>query len=272
MKRIYFLLLIFSYTKIFAQHNIDLTQFTDENGVLVANGNSGIAVKNFYSNGIFSKGKEITYGYRFYKNEDSLVCRVNGGQGKALRKDWVFSHMRDTMPQVIHWLTLKAIGNAVDSGRKNKIRLQENYYSKRYNLLAQDSAMAVENEANVWMQFFNDKLFAVSAFSPFPFAKFPLITGETWKWEQTMDDSWSDERFIVYHGPIDVKYQYRVVARTNMETKLGNLPCYVITSIASSRIGEAFLIAYYNTDYGFVLLEFHNIDGSELIIHIEKTK
>ena len=139
-------------------------------------------------------------------------------------------------------------------------------------MLASDSAIAVENEANVWTQFFRDKLFAVAAFSPYPFAKFPLTVGETWKWEQNMDDSWSDERFIVYHGPIDIKYQYRVVERTNLETKLGNLPCYVLTSIASSRIGEAFLISYYNTDYGFVLLEFHNIDGSELIIHIEKAK
>ena len=48
-----------------------------------------------------------------------------------------------------------------------------------------------------------------------------------------------------------------------LETDMGDLDCFVIESSAESRIGETALTAYFHPEYGFVRLNYTNIDGSK---------
>ena len=53
-------------------------------------------------------------------------------------------------------------------------------------------------------------------------------------------------------------------------TDFGLLPCYVITGNAVNQIGETSLTAYFNQNYGFILLKYTNIDRS--IITLKRIK
>jgi hypothetical protein len=44
----------------------------------------------------------------------------------------------------------------------------------------------------------------------------------------------------------------------------------IVKGKAKSRIGETELIAYFNPTYGFVKLDYKNIDGSRTVIELEK--
>ncbi|MFP3577738.1 hypothetical protein, partial [Brevibacillus sp. SIMBA_040] len=60
--------------------------------------------------------------------------------------------------------------------------------------------------------------------------------------------------------------------KKNISTKLGNLECFIINAKAKSRIGETELLSYFNPVFGFVRLEYKNIDGSKTILELEKVE
>ena len=87
-------------------------------------------------------------------------------------------------------------------------------------------------------------------------------------------DHWADERWKVWEGKIENEYEYEITDKRTLKTDLGEIECLVIESNAKSRIGETKLTAYFNPEYGFVKLDYTNIDGSktnlELTEHSEK--
>ena len=121
----------------------------------------------------------------------------------------------------------------------------------------------IENKANIWMHPPRDKYFEILELNPFPFIKAPYKIGNTWKWTLTIGDHWADGRWKLWTGKIQNEYKYEIVDLKTITTALGELDCFVINSVASSRIGTSKLKSYFNKIYGFVRLEYENIDGSK---------
>ena len=69
---------------------------------------------------------------------------------------------------------------------------------------------------------------------------------------------------------IENSYDYQIIEKKNILTNLGNIDCYIIKAIATSRIGETELVSYFNPEFGFVKLEYKNIDGTKTVLEIEK--
>ncbi|MDW9379143.1 hypothetical protein [Chryseobacterium sp. JV558] len=51
-----------------------------------------------------------------------------------------------------------------------------------------------------------------------------------------------------------------------------NLECYIVHAIANSRIGKTELISYFNPKFGFVKLEYTNIDNTKTVLELEKVE
>ena len=122
---------------------------------------------------------------------------------------------------------------------------------------------AIENEANVWIHPPRDKYFKILELNPFPYAKAPYEIGTKWTWNLGIVDHWADERWKVWEGQIENEYDYEITNKRTLKTGIGEIECFVIESNAKSRIGETKLTAYFNTEYGFVKLDYTNIDGSK---------
>ena len=61
---------------------------------------------------------------------------------------------------------------------------------------------------------------------------------------------------------------YTITGKTQLVTALGTLDCFITKSTAVNEYGEGHLTSYFNEQYGFVKLEYLNIDNSQLVIDL----
>lgn len=128
----------------------------------------------------------------------------------------------------------------------------------------------IENEKNIWIHPPRNDFFKILELNPYPYVKFPLKIGNQWNWELNFGDQWSDKRWLEWSGKNINKIKYSITKKVILKTELGNLKCYVIESKAVSKLGETRLISYFNKKYGFIKLEYYNIDGSQIILSLTK--
>ena len=125
---------------------------------------------------------------------------------------------------------------------------------------------AIENEANIWIHPPRDHYFKILELNPFPYIKAPYKIGTKWTWRLMIGNQWADDRWKTWEGNIDNKYEYEITDKVTLETNLCSLECFVIESKAVSRIGTTALKAYYHPKFGFVKLNYTNIDQSKTIL------
>ena len=112
--------------------------------------------------------------------------------------------------------------------------------------------------------------FKILEMNPFPYVKEPLKIGNSWTWKLKIGGYWSDKRWLAWKGLIENIYNYKITDKVLLQTKLGEIECLVISSNAISKLGETKLTSYFNNQFGFVKLDYTNIDCSKTIIELEK--
>jgi hypothetical protein len=128
----------------------------------------------------------------------------------------------------------------------------------------------VENKRNIWLHPPRTYSFKILELAPFPYVKSPYKKGHTWKWALTIGDVYADTNYATWKGQIQNKCKYKIVdTNVIIQTDFGDLPCYKIISVAKNPLGKTYLTSYFNLKYGFVRLEYVNINGSTLIIQLQ---
>lgn len=129
----------------------------------------------------------------------------------------------------------------------------------------------IENKKNVWLHPPRLFLFTILELNPFPFIQTPFMKGSSWKWNLDIGEYWGDERWRKWEGIIHNQCSY-VITEENVvtNTEIGNMNCFKIESTCNNEIGETFLVSYFNVFVGFVQLEYLNIDGTKMIIKLQK--
>jgi hypothetical protein len=141
------------------------------------------------------------------------------------------------------------------------------YLSNNNNILKKESTGIIENRKNTWIHPPRNFDFKILEINPFPFISFEE---DNWNWTLEIGDIWGSEKWKTWKGIINVNYKYKNIGKTKIMTKLGEVECTVTESEANSILGSTFLKSFYNEKYGFVKLEYTNIDNSKLIYEIEK--
>lgn len=216
-----------------------------------------------YDNEVLKVGRSFTYAFKHITKEGKELYFEKFRADGDLQ--WAF--VSADHPGAIKTLTIKVMpGNAMAETIPDYNQTNLKY------LLGDDSSYSisggVENDANIWIHPPRDLYFEILELNPFPYVKRPLKPGHSWTWKLSIGDSWSDSRWKVWEGTISNQYTYRIDSKQSIKTPLGQLECYIIKSKAESRIGDTYLLAYYNEDYGFVKLEYTNIDGSKTLLDI----
>lgn len=130
----------------------------------------------------------------------------------------------------------------------------------------------IENKMNVWLHPPRSDMFGMLEIAPFPFIRFPLAIGTVWSDSLEIGDHYSDHRWAKWEGSITNHTQRKITGKEIVSTAFGKLLCYVVKSRSVSSIGETSLTAFFNEKYGFVRMEYGNVDGSELILSLVKVK
>jgi hypothetical protein len=280
MKIIKYLPLLLLNFSCSAQTNLEKF-IIDDDGITVEKTDSTKQYDDVYNtnNIIYKVGKKFTYSY-FYQNikgEKFLIKRgkpVLQPEGYSTY-DWDFINIeKQDVETVTHLILKPSSGNPFgkDFPDYNQTAIGYEYLMKNGESLTMEITGVIENEMNIWMHPPRSNFFEILELNPFPYIKAPHKIGTEWNWKLNIGDHWSDKRWLEWKGRIENNYVYEIKEKINILTKLGNLECYVIHSKAKSSIGETELISYFNPKFGFVKLEYKNIDGTKTILELENVE
>lgn len=238
---------------------------------------------------IYKDGREFTYQFRYFNalgKEQYMKYVITP------KERFEISAVGDTLDSyVLNYpdFVLVDVFDASDSCTnqyKIKVKCQDRVFGADYDQTVEEfliwidgnykvSSLSgiVENERNLWMHPNRDLLFQVLELNPFPYIRYPIKKGKSWKWKLTIGSQWGDPRWKEWEGTIVNRYKYKITdLQCEVETPMGVLPCVKTESVARSRIGKTCLTSYYNDQYGFVRMENTNIDGSQLVVDLVEVK
>lgn len=127
----------------------------------------------------------------------------------------------------------------------------------------------IENRKNLWLHPPRTGLFGILELNPFPYIKQPIKVGAEWTWKLKFGDQWANKWWQLWKGENENEIHYKITGKTTIKTKLGVLKCYVVESEAKSALGSTKLVSYYHKDFGFVKLNYTNIDKSKLALELQ---
>lgn len=240
----------------------------NEAGISVEQFDSTNEDQNRYTknNSTFKEGVIFTYDFEHITPTKKKLLFTWDASVKDYMKSWKF-----VSSDSINEKTIDKVAITVRPGLEPMIKNNPDYNQTiiQYEYLIPigkapflSSSGVIENEDNIWMHPPRDKYFSILEINPFPFIKTPYEIGNEWTWTLNIGDGWSDKRWKTWEGQIENKYKYKITGMKNIKTNLGVIECFVIESTANSRIGETKLMAFFNPEYGFVQLNYTNIDGS----------
>ncbi len=231
-----------------------------EEGIFVEKFDSSITDENRYNfdNKIFKVGRKFIYDY-LYQDKDGQEFYFEGG-----RDGWNF-----VPKNTDRYYVVKSIEIEVMSGLKPMIDQIPEYNQTLLKFVCPPNtdytiSGVVENYRNVWMHPPREALFKILELNPFPFIQEPYEVGKSWDWELEISNEWGDPRWMSWEGVIKNIYQYEITDKRMMQTKLGELECFIIEASAKNELGKTSLNAAFNEEYGFVDMDFTNIDGSKM--------
>ena len=263
----------------FSQNNSDKFMI-DDDGITVEKPNKNEVFDKIYNsnNTIYKIGKTFTYSY-YYENLDGKKFHI--AKGEQIKKEnyyinnWKFVEIENQNEETLIKINLKPVEGNVFQGQiddYNQTGLAYEYIMNNDRPLTMEVTGAIENEMNVWIHPPRSSFFQILEINPFPYIKAPYKVGTKWNWKLEIGDNWSDKRWLEWKGRIENSYDYEIVDKKNISTKLGELECYIVNSTAKSRIGNTELVSYFNPIYGFVKLEYKNIDGTKTVLELEKVE
>lgn len=230
---------------------------------------TNIRDKNFFNvdNHIYKPGREFKFSYQIIKNGDTLMVSVDK-IGDPKTANWSFVKEKNADSFTIRYVSFKVLDGYGGLDHLfpdySQTIIQQNYYAAN-GLLFDGLTGIIENRRNVWLHPFRGKYFSVLEFSPFPYIKFPATSNTAWKWVlNDISDRWSDKRIIEYSGKQQANYEYKITGSELLNTPVGKLPCVVIEAVAKTSLGLTKLTSYFNQKFGFVELDYLNIDSSRI--------
>lgn len=234
--------------------------------------------ENYNTNNIiYTLGKQYIYSYYYQNVKDEKYLIKKGKEVKQPEGysifDWEFVELEKQDSETVNYLRLKPNpGNPFkdDDPDYNQTSISYEYIMNNNHSFGMEVTGGIENEINTWIHPPRSKFFKILELNPFPYIKSPYQIGNKWNWKLKIGDHWSDKRWLEWKGEIENDYEYEIIEKKNILTNLGNLECYVINAKAKSRIGKTELISYFNPNFGFVKLEYKNIDGTKTILELKK--
>ena len=242
----------------------------DDLGILVEKFDSIKVDENKYNtnNIVFKPGTSFKYAFEHLTAAgEQLYFKVNSDQ-----KSWDF-----VAKDITDSSTIKSVVIRVMDGNPMAQYIPDYNQTVIAYILLENAPFSmsgvIENEANVWVHPPRDHYFKILELNPFPYIKAPYTVGTEWAWNLKIGSKWGDQRWKTWDGNIDNTYHYKITNEVVIKTTFGALECLVIESTATSEIGTTELVGYYHPKYGFVKLNYTNIDGSKTnLVLTEHTK
>ena len=260
----------------------NIKQYTTvDDGITVEKADSLIKYDELYNanNKIYPIGKTFNYSY-YYQNTKGEKFLIKKGE-EIKHPEGYTSFGWDFIPiENQDSETITQIITKVTSGNPfkdflpdyNQTAISYDYVMANGTSYTMEVTGAIENEKNIWIHPPRSSFFQILELNPFPYIKAPYKIGTQWNWKLDIGDHWSDKRWLEWKGGIENYYDYKIIGKKTIATKLGDLICFIVQAKASSRIGNTELVSYFHPEFGFVKLEYKNIDNTQTVLELESVK
>lgn len=271
----FILLVLLVFLALFACKSLDknlddYSLMLDDDGIWVEQFDSTNVDESRYNhnNSIFKENISFVYSFKHLTKDNK---RLSFKYVDSI-SDWKFepySSQKDGLFEKVNITVTKGLGQILRAiPDYNQTVLSYSYLTHNDFAPFGSTSGVIENERNVWMHPPRDKYFKILELNPFPYIKAPYKIGNHWDWKLTIGDPWSDPRWMSWNGLVENTYDYEIIDKSRIKTALGNLNCFMIQSKATSRLGKTGLISYFHKKYGFVRLDYLNIDGSKTVLEL----
>ena len=244
-------------------------------GIFVEQFSQNYTEDNRYTqdNFTYTEGLTFTYTYRFYDKEGrEMLHQSTETAGIDHEKAWQFIPALRADEETVRAVQMTVLHGmqGIDQIKPeyNRTVVQYDYLTADGNARYTEVTGIVENEKNIWMHPPRSKLFRILELNPFPYIQAPYKIGAEWTWTQPIGAFWSDARWKEWKGAVTNTYNYKITDKKMVRTTFGILECYEVTAKAESELGETALTALFNQDYGFVQMNYTNIDGSKMAMEL----
>jgi hypothetical protein len=224
-------------------------------------------------NVIYRPGRNFVFDYHYENKAGTKYHIKRGSLIKDGIYDWDFTPLNNkdsnTVEQIVMTINPGLEPFIEDFPDYNETVISYFYKLTQGNLIASERTGLIENPHNICFHPPRTNLFKILKLNPYPYIKQPISVGINWTWKLTFGDYWADRRWKVWSGLKENKYKYKVSASQILKTPLGVLKCFVVESEATSDLGTTKLTSYFNNEFGFIKLDYLNIDGSKLIFELK---
>lgn len=224
-------------------------------------------------NKVYRPGRKFVFDYYIIRAGDTLQITVpkSTPMGSDFQRAWDFMPNQNKHENKIETISITVLPGITNTNQTT-LKYEYQYLVDPGYFTFSSTSGVIENEMNTWMHPHRDKYFMILELNPFPFIQQPFKAGNTWKWTLQIGDHWKDNRWKIWTGPITNNYEYEIIGKERLKTKVGEMDCWVVQGTATSSIGSTGLIGYYNEDNGFVKLDYINIDKSKVTLEIKEIK
>jgi hypothetical protein len=198
-------------------------------------------------NKIFKSGRALLYQLSVYESGDKkqLVFSDTDWDLEEISKE----SSKDQVNRIIY-LTASANRSKRTNKRQTEVIIGFEPQGKTFQ-----NTGIVENAQNIWLHPPRSRFFKILELCPFPYVKLSSDDLE-WKDKIKIDQKWQDRRWATWEGDQTIDLNYVNKGFKNIETHLGEFSCLITKSTAKSTVGESFLTTYFNSELGFVKMEY----------------
>jgi hypothetical protein len=219
------------------------------------------------NNEIYKTGNVFIYDYEIILNGEHLKLKKNDGMFAGSDFEFVPIESDSIGVAKIH-LIVQPVEN---NDRTNENQTQISYLQEpAFASIA--STGAVENEKNVWIHPIRSSFFGSLETAPFPFVKKPVKIEAEWTDQMLIGQGWGNKLWGQWEGQLLLTYNYKIVGKETLKTKIGEIECFIIESTAKSNMGETKLKSYFSETYGFVRLEYELLNNLKVNMWLIETK
>lgn len=248
----------------------------DEDGIYVEHFDSTYRADDRFTenNQLYKENRVFIYTYKYLNKQGQafLYQKIPHLSSDNAEKAWKFvpfTVQNDSAVNKIKITVQKGLqGFDQHFPDYNQTIIKYEYLTSKEKENYSEQTGLIENEQNIWMHPPRTLLFRILELNPFPFIQAPYQVGNQWNWSLEIGQFWGDERWKTWEGRITNDYTYNITDVKKIQTPLGEVTCFVIKCEAKSRIGLTYLTALFSFVYGFIQLDYTNIDGSKLIMDL----
>ncbi len=250
---------------LFMASQVSAQEFINSSGLWIENFDSTNTADNRYTidNKLYKDGTIIKYQFKYFNNMGNEQYFVINDDN-----NWIITSSPENMNNVVSRVEMVVL-----PGLSPMIKLNPNYnqtcidfvtYKMDGSVFTTSHTGMIENSKNIWIHPPRDGLFRILNLNPYPMLKYPIKTGDNWKWELSTSSYWSDPLWKEWDGRIQWTHIYNVLEEGIFEIAGNKIKCLIISAIGQSDLGRTELRSYYNKEYGFIKFEYTNVDGSKI--------